>query len=188
MKFISIDIETTGLNPEQHQILEFGAIAADIGDHTPFNELPTFHRYIIHDSIVGQPYALQMNADILKRIALKTPGYKYCEPKDLMSEFRDWLSGIGYAANGSLSAAGKNFASFDLQFINKLQPEAHGIRFKHRVLDPAILYYQPGDKALPNLKTCKERAGITGDVTHNALDDALDVVKLIMFRLQEAPY
>ena len=183
MKFISIDIETTGLDSEVHQILEFGAIAAEVGSLTPLDKLPTFYRYIVHECIIGQPYALQMNANIIKRIALKEPGYEYCKPEDLMREFREWLGYLGYTSEGGINAAGKNFASFDLQFINKLNPGAHGVKFKHRVLDPAILYYRPGDKALPDLKTCKERAGVGGDVSHNALDDALDVVKLILARL-----
>ena len=32
------------------------------------------------------------------------------------------------------------------------------------------------DDWIPNLDTCKKRAGINGEVTHNALDDARDVI------------
>ena len=67
MPYVSIDIETTGLDPETCQILEVGAVFDDwtkaIGD------LPKFHCYVIHKQIVGQPYALALNADTLRRIA-----------------------------------------------------------------------------------------------------------------------
>jgi hypothetical protein len=35
------------------------------------------------------------------------------------------------------------------------------------------------DKSLPNLTTCKERAGVSGIVTHNALEDAWDVIEVL---------
>jgi hypothetical protein len=35
------------------------------------------------------------------------------------------------------------------------------------------------DKSLPNLTTCKERAGIEGVVTHDALEDAWDVIEVL---------
>jgi hypothetical protein len=35
------------------------------------------------------------------------------------------------------------------------------------------------DESIPSLDQCKQRAGIDGVVTHNALEDAMDVVMLI---------
>ena len=43
MKYISIDIETTGLDPENCQILSIGAVIEDTLNQLPFEELPTFH-------------------------------------------------------------------------------------------------------------------------------------------------
>jgi hypothetical protein len=52
--------------------------------------------------------------------------------------------------------------------------------FSHRCLDPAILYFDPLlDSQLPDLKTCKERAGVPNPVSHEALADAMDVVHLL---------
>jgi inhibitor of KinA sporulation pathway (predicted exonuclease) len=35
------------------------------------------------------------------------------------------------------------------------------------------------DESLPNLNKCIERAGLTGEVSHDAVDDAIDVVRVI---------
>ena len=35
------------------------------------------------------------------------------------------------------------------------------------------------DTEVPNLNKCKERAGIQGLVTHNALEDAWDVIEVL---------
>jgi len=54
------------------------------------------------------------------------------------------------------------------------------IRTRQRVLDPAILFVDwKNDESLPSLTTCKQRAGISGIVTHDALDDAWDVIETL---------
>ena len=78
-----------------------------------------------------------------------------------------------------LTPAGKNFASFDRQFLKRL-PDFEGmVRLHHRTLDPAMLFWQPGDEKLPDSKTCYERAGMNGKVAHTALEDAMAVVWLL---------
>ena len=37
------------------------------------------------------------------------------------------------------------------------------------------------DERLPDLLTCKERAGIKGKVTHKAIEDAWDVIELLRY-------
>ena len=54
------------------------------------------------------------------------------------------------------------------------------LQFSQRVLDPAILYMNLlKDKEVPNLKECLKRAGIEKEVAHDALEDALDVIRLL---------
>jgi hypothetical protein len=51
---------------------------------------------------------------------------------------------------------------------------------RNRILDPAILFVDwQEDRALPGLDDCKKRAGVSGKVTHNALEDAIDVVAVL---------
>ena len=48
------------------------------------------------------------------------------------------------------------------------------------MIDPAILCMDwTTDAGLPNLAECMKRAGIEGVVTHDALQDAIDVVRVL---------
>ena len=83
-----------------------------------------------------------------------------------------------------VTPAGKNFFTFDINFINPLfemsSELGNSIKFRSRVLDPAILYADwNNDDALPGLGLCKERAGLDPLVTHDALEDAWDVIELL---------
>ncbi len=65
----------------------------------------------------------------------------------------------------TINVAGKNFGTFDKLFLQELPWWQKLIRTRQRVLDPAILLVDwIGDKSLPNLTQCKERAGIRGIV------------------------
>lgn len=189
MKYVSIDIETTGLDPFQSQILEIGAVV-DPGDGTSTDKLPVFHCYIVHDIIFGQAYALSMHPTILRRIATQEEGYTYLRPEEVAPAFDRFLAENYYESKGEefgldkrVNAAGKNFAGFDLQFLKQLPEWDDFIQIRHRVIDPAMLYWQPGDTRLPDTKECKKRAGLTGDVAHTAVEDAFDVVALVRMKM-----
>ena len=64
MPYVSIDIETTGLDPETCQILEIGAVLDDWTK--PIDELPVYHRLVYHKEYRGSAYALAMNANLLE--------------------------------------------------------------------------------------------------------------------------
>ena len=49
MKYVSIDIETTGINPLVNDIIEFAAVIDDTNAKVPIENLPKFHRYIKKD-------------------------------------------------------------------------------------------------------------------------------------------
>lgn len=179
-KYLSIDIETTGLNPENCQILEIGAVIDD--GTTPIEDCPTFHCYVDHGLILGESFALSMHPTILCRIATHEEGYTYLQPWEVASQFRDFIKQYDLdSENEKVFVAGKNFASFDARFLRKLTNWDKYIKTHHRILDPAALYWQPAiDGAqLPDTKTCMERAGIDGEVAHTAVEDAIVVVRLI---------
>lgn len=172
--YVSIDLETTGLDPESCQILEVGAVYEDWT--RPLAQLPVFHRYIVHDSYCGQPYALAMNAKILSRLSGDTTSEDFCYPEEIEGEFTIWLADCGWDTKTAITPAGKNFSGFDLPFLRKVGCP----KLKHRALDPAMFYWRPlEDETLPDTQTCMERAGISGPVAHTAVEDALVVVELI---------
>jgi len=174
MPYVSIDIETTGLDPETCQILEIGAVVDDW--KLPIERLPRFRRALTYEIVTGSPYAMALNANLLKQIA--SPQSDFCKPQELGAQFAEWIKANGLDPM-RLQAAGKNFASFDMQFLNRLPRFGEHIRFRHRVLDPAILYWRLQDDKLPDSKTCYERAGLDNKVAHTAVEDALAVVRLV---------
>jgi hypothetical protein len=128
-------------------------------------------------------------------------GYNFYEEDDVVKEFYKFLWSNGYSTldspsthiNGkltpiidgktkpiTLNVAGKNFGTFDKLFLQELPWWQKLIRTRQRVLDPAILCVDwTNDTSLPSLITCKERMNIEGIVTHNALEDAWDVIELL---------
>lgn len=225
MKYISIDIETSGLDRDLCQVLSIGAVIEDTNDIKPLAELPTFHAVIKRESIYGSIFALDLNRDLIQAMKNYSVAetdeakkqveedfgakfynedevvealYQFCYRNGLV-EFDDTLvakhtklvDGVRYPILSSnmnkiyFTAAGKNFASFDQQFLIKLPRWKQVFAIRSRVLDPGILFIDwNSDESVPSLDVCKQRAGIDGAVTHNAVEDAIDVVKLLRKQYQ----
>lgn len=198
MRYISIDIETTGLNPETCQIIEFAAVADDLRIKAPLDSLPRFQTYVHHPVYTGEPYALGMHQKIFQKLAEPSENDKVTTPELLFKKFFDWLLTVDgptshrrcrYKANPvcdgnvfsmqiKINVAGKNFASFDKRFLDKLPNNL--VKFNHRVIDPCMLYFNPDkDDVLPSTEECMRRAGLDGVVAHTALEDALVVCSLL---------
>jgi DNA polymerase III epsilon subunit-like protein len=220
MKYISIDIETTGLDSEFNQILSIGAVIEDTLNQLPFEDLPKFHAVIKRESVYGSIFALNLNKDLIqamkdyseartedeKKLVEESFGakfyhedevvealYQFCYRNGLVDLDPNFLNkqmkivdGIPYPILGSnmvktyLTCAGKNFAGFDKKFLEKLPRWKQVFSIRSRVLDPGILFVDwINDESVPGLDECKKRAGIDGVVTHNAVEDAMDVVMLL---------
>lgn len=184
MKYVSIDLETTGLDAANCQVLEFAAVLEDtLGDAKPVDSLPFFHTYVTRVcKTIGEPKALAMNARILERIADQEPGYHYTQACDLGRVFADWCRQHGLTM--SLNAAGKNFGTFDLPFLQAIPYFSAHVQFSRRVIDPSHYFFDPlMDVRMPNTEVCCERAGIDANLDHTALADARRVVRLIRIGL-----
>lgn len=186
MKYISIDIETCGLDPLNSSILEAAFVIEDTQKYIPLESLPCFHTYFLPENgklYKGEPYALSMHSHIFKRIAKLEPEYSYHKPSQIGEILSNFLikNGFKYDEFGKIpiNVAGKNFASFDLQFFNNQTDINKYIKIRHRSIDPSILFTKLEDEVLPGLDLCKQRAGLDSQVSHNALDDARDVIALI---------
>lgn len=200
MKYVSIDIETLGLDPNTCDTIEFGAVIDDLSNPKPLKELPRFHTYLVKLAGVyhGEPLAMALHTKILRRIAEREEGYTYTQSGRLGREFGNFLLENGYenVVDGNLYVpagytpqvegvvvAGKNFNGFDMRFLRRLLHFETHIRFHHRALDPMPLYALSTDPSPPSMKTCLERAGIEKEVAHTAVEDALDVIRLLRVKL-----
>lgn len=186
MKYVSIDIETTGLSPQEHDIVEFGAVCDDLTVDKPIEQLAKFHCYFVKSNYAGSPFALSMHPQIFKRIAKRTKPYKYVGAMKFGNLFKQFLLKNGYEGKRQkvcITAAGKNFASFDLQFLLAKTDIARHIKIGHRIIDPSILFLQKGDEKLPATSECKKRMQLEETVAHTAIEDAIDVIKMVRYKL-----
>jgi len=226
MRYISIDIETTGLDRELCQVLSIGAIIEDTENPLPYNEIPKFHGAIKRQTIYGELYAINLNRDLIKSIVdfqtaktqeekndivilKKTQFYEESEIVEALFQFcwdngivdrpdtSDWshaqIANYFKTVNGKqypvltsslpkvhITCAGKNFATFDKIFLEKLPRWKQLFSIRQRILDPSILFIDwKNDESLPGMSTCKKRAGLNEIVTHNAVEDAWDVIELL---------
>jgi oligoribonuclease (3'-5' exoribonuclease) len=220
MLYLSIDVETTGLEKDRYQILSIGAILEDTTKKLSFEEIPKFHAAILHNEITGSPFALNMNKKIIEAIVqyqtaedqdekndlAQMTGMQFYQEDQVVEGFYRWLfdnglvdfnpllagqmvkieNGKSYPALTSkmkpvtINVAGKNFASFDKHFLERLPRWKQVIRIRQRIIDPSVIFTNwTEDKAIPSLYECKQRAKIEGIVTHDALEDAWDVIQLL---------
>jgi oligoribonuclease len=195
MKYISIDIETTGLDPETCQILQIGLVIEDTNDPSPIEDLPKLNIIVEHQVYSGQATAISMNSKLFKILGglQNLNKEERLEYKKLHNIFpvgtvskaihawllNNWIETTDTGAI-SINAAGKNFATFDKLFLEKLPSWSSNIQIKQRVIDPAILLTDwLYDKSMPNLGTCMNRCKLDGEVTHDAVQDAIDVIRVI---------
>jgi hypothetical protein len=200
MKYASIDIETTGIDPESNQILSIGIILEDSNNPLPYEELPKFHCAIKRTEISGSLFAIDMNKDLIATInsymtaigqdekndMVHFTGMQFLNEHEVVMHIAQFMQDNSFI-NGTVDkvpyqiiCAGKNFGTFDKLFLQKLSCWNNVFRISQRVLDPGLLYIDwKNDKTVPNMITCKERGNVPGVVTHNALEDAWDVVQLL---------
>lgn len=187
MIYFSIDIETTGVDWNQDTILEFGAIMEDTEKQLPFESLPKFNVLLRHPKYIGSPYALAMHTDIFTELA-KPEGKsseKIISYNELGRDFSLWLREQDIDTSSKITVAGKNFATFDMRFLENLEGFSSYIKFHQRVIDPAVFYFDGSmDKELPNLSLCKERAGIRDTtIAHRTIKDAWDIIQVLRRKL-----
>ncbi len=212
MKYISLDIETTGLDKNKNQIVEVGAVLDKIGSTTPIEELPKFRAVLLHDEMEMGFFCANLHrdlwAEILEvqkahaenitetcyafdiRIGDKYPTY-YCKPEIFETIFHGWLCG-GYPRPFAettpeyikINVAGKNPGSFDIPFLEALPSWQGMVKFQRRVLDPASHFIRLDDEHIPDLQECLKRCGLEGTVSHTAVDDAIDIIRIVRYAME----
>lgn len=185
MKLLSVDIETTGLNPNTCSVLEVGAVLFDpdpvVGDG-PTPRWQTFEKLIAHSTFTGEGYALQLNRDIIAEICgVDKTHREILRAAQVGPALSEWLNDNGVTPDNKATIVGKNYDAFDRQFLNRLPGwnEFVGPYVERRALDVGSLYFRPGDGKVVGLEACLRTIGVDTSVSHRALDDALQVATAV---------
>lgn len=191
--YISLDIETTGVGPEV-DILQIAMVFDEPGK--PIEELTTFDLLLNHKTYKNaEPYALYLNANLIDILRQrKDPRMVY--PKQAIErvilQMDIWAQAVleydekhNTGMKGKHIIAGKNAAGFDKPKLsyaaeaygNKSLREELESKYIHRTLDPGSMYFNDFGY-VPNMTQINNLLG-RKEVSHNALDDAFDVVHSI---------
>jgi len=171
--YVSIDIETTGLDRQKVHVLQLAAVY-DSGQD--IEDLPTFDRVIKWPVIShSEEYAMNLNRGLIRR-AYQNDRVVSIEQARL--DFEKWLEKV--QPSGRFTAAGKNIQGFDMPILVNPVNRFGMRRFLHRALDPGSMFTDEFD----HIPTLDEINSVTGRkaVTHDALDDAWDVVHAIRYK------
>lgn len=195
MKYISVDIETTGLDASTSDIIEFAAIYDDT--ERPLDECKKFQSYIKPAN--GQylrvwPANLTFNQPLYDVYNRWVPSWASAYENNMLdivglrTLLIQWFLDLGFdTEKDRFTVAGKNFVVFDYSFLKDIfsfTPQYGMITLRHRTLDLGSMFLLPGDREIPNTDECLKRAKINKTAyNHRALDDALMVCKLVRFKL-----
>lgn len=186
MQYFSLDIETTGLDPVNCDVLQVAIVRDEINgtEQPPVNDLPYFEAIIHHNTLLGEPYALAMNVDLIRAISHGTPSSKYTiayhgrevpvvqDPETMAARALEWLGQFPRP----WIVAGKNVAGFDLRFL----PEELTKAFHYEAIESGSValgartdYWHRS--APPHLKELDSK----NPHPHDALEDARAVVRIL---------
>ena len=180
MRYLSLDLETTGIDSEKCQILQLACIVEDTERKLPLEKLPKLNLYFKHDAYTFDSiYPIHMHQELFKTIEEKGE-YFYKMESTINGNIRVWYNFIeDYFGKDPVTLAGKNVIGFDLKFLRSHKLTS-GIKFRHRAIDPSILYIDwKNDKALPDSQTMFDRAKLDATLAHDALDDAWQVIRCL---------
>lgn len=188
--YIALDIETTGLM-DYDQVLQVAMIYDDlkspIADLERISFLVDNSEEVYHGPL--DPVAISMNAWIFKEIVTSKKGksnHLIVNTESARNVFHEFLKAHYDPAGKAITFAGKNVAGFDMKvlertgFINEYNKKS----ISYRVIDTGSLYlldfgYVPTQSEINKLIGRQA-------VTHDALDDAMDVVCAIRTKCRVA--
>lgn len=216
LPYVSIDLETLGLNPDA-PIIQAAAVV-EYSQKVAVEDLPSFEYNIALWGKLDncEAYAIHMNKNIISdivenggvrakellvalRAAFDFASRKTGELRDRLSidaESEDLDESSKRSAFYMLSEmprkskvmlAGKNIQKSDLIWLKRFfYREGFGNEWDelvekyvwHRVLDPGPMFF-PKIGIIPSLNGCKSLLGISGEVKHEALEDARDVIRVV---------
>ena len=122
MNIISVDIETTGLDPNRHQILSISACTLDE------KEPKVFYQQIAYAEYAITPKAMQANQ-------IDVRNWGGLEERTVASEFTIWLNNC-FDNLDPIYGLGFSVGSFDLAFLKRMYEKYNMVYpFHHQAID-----------------------------------------------------
>jgi len=180
VKTFYYDLETTGLNPEKHAIIQLAHIIDIDGEIVEEGEflIRPYEKDLIDDK------ALKVNKRTREEIAgFEDPNVAFWQLENKLSEYIDC-----YDRSDKFYPAGYNIEGFDIPFLQeyfrKAEQPYYGSYFNYKPIDPMrILFWLNwmGKIDLPNIKleTVCNHYGIDIDA-HDAVSDTRAARELIL--------
>lgn len=187
-KYLSIDIESTGLNDDDF-IIEFGAVPVDILNEEIRDDLK-FHAYLkcpsyeyLKDSL--SEFVKKHNKGLIQKAHADG-----LEKELFLKEFVNYLHSpqvTEYFNNKKPTLLGKSLSALDLPMLERDFGRSTFTRkyFHHRVLDVSSVAKSCVDSGvLPegceSSTKLAQHFNLGGDVQHTAIEDSIDVAKMYM--------
>lgn len=195
MILTSIDVETGGLDHKRHSLIEIGIVVDNLS--LPFSPLHIrgARILIVKDTYTMSPMASLMHRSLMSEIQtlLIAPEalmpdeiFLYGNLPGLINSWKEVWERVTYHLGvDKLNIAGKNFASFDLPFLNHQAMFTHHVPYRHRILDIGSLFADPTKECLPNLEECLRHSKMVPTNLHSAMGDAIDVLRAARYALRE---
>lgn len=155
---VAIDIETTGLNLEEDEIISIGAVKLDEQNKSEYY------------SLIKTNHPLSQGIAELTGLSNKILNAKGKDVSEALSTFENFI--------GKAEIIGYN-VQFDLQFLNKTLDD-HSFPILTNSYQDLLRIVKRKDKFLDNyrLETVLKKYGIVNEHPHNALSDAIATLDL----------
>ncbi len=150
---ISLDIETSGSESEEHTILSIGCVR--LSDLTPY------YADVRHDSLVVAPAAMRVNGINITEVASQENRQTLTQ---VDKQFREWLKSDSFYEEGkkyALIPMGMNVGTFDMEFVREHLPKSADL-FGYRSLDLNALIFADALRRGEKFQTVKRAAKVLG--------------------------
>ena len=194
---ISLDIETSGTDPEKHALLSIGCVR--------LSDLESFYAEVIHKELLVSPESFRVHGLDIRNIdgrdstggalpEIPNPG-KRLSVEQTDQELFNWLKSDKFYREGkkyTLIPMGMNVGSFDMQFVRKWLPKTFAL-FGYRSIDLNSLIFLDSVRSETDFYTLKKAAKALGRSyalakcpeeyrqAHNALYDAFSNVGVFTY-------
>lgn len=134
-RILFLDLETTGLDPDNDRILEVGAVLVT----TDLKHIAAVHKIFAAPRRVDMLDTIDMHSDsgLMDQIAREEEKERVADVREVEEELIDWLVGRHLIRSKTLEIAGFSI-HFDRSFLRVHMPRLHGW-LSHRMIDVSTI-------------------------------------------------